>query len=77
MVTNSEWRKLNSNSHVSKNPLQPTIDHIIPIAYGYLKNISYKVIGGYDNLCICSRDYNVRKNGKFMRKQYVVNNTIN
>lgn len=38
-----------------------TIDHKISIYSGYVNNISEKIIGSIDNLCICSRSSNSSK----------------
>lgn len=44
------------------NVLYPTIDHKISISYGFKNDISPEAIGHKDNLCICSRSENSRKN---------------
>jgi len=40
---------------------EPTIDHKISKFYGFKNNILPEIIGGYDNLCICSRYANSKK----------------
>jgi len=46
------------------NPLYRTIDHKISMHAGFIKNISTEIIGNLDNLCICSRSFNSKKNTK-------------
>lgn len=70
LVTNKEWSSNNPSIHVSRNPMQPTIDHIVPVIYGFLNNITPKTIGHYDNLCICSRIQNTIKNGTYHERQW-------
>lgn len=41
-----------------------TIDHKISILYGFLNNIPHSEISKIENLCICSREVNSRKNKK-------------
>lgn len=62
LIFNEEWYKLNPNVSVSRNPLQPTIDHKIPIVYGFKNIIPAEQIGGLDNLCVCARYVNTKKN---------------
>jgi len=62
MVNNDMWYKINPNVSVSRNPLQPTIDHKISIVYGFKNNIPAEQIGGIDNLCVCARYVNTKKN---------------
>ena len=62
LITYEEWKRKRNGLHVSKNKLQPTIDHKISVVYGFNKDIEPEAIGNIDNLCICSRDINVRKN---------------
>ena len=64
LVTYAEWKKIYPNINVSNNKLQPSIDHKISVTYGFIHNISYKIIGNIKNLCICSREINVTKNYK-------------
>jgi len=46
------------------NPKYRTIDHKISIFYGFVNNIPPQIIGNINNLCICSREYNTKKNKK-------------
>jgi len=50
----------NENGHY--DPYSITIDHKMSKKYGYINNIDPKIIGGYKNLCICSRIINCAKN---------------
>ena len=68
LITYKEWKRINPEIHVSNNKLQPTVDHKVSIVYGFNNSIDAKVIGNIDNLCICSRDTNVRKNYKTNRQ---------
>jgi len=68
LITHQEWKKMYPNINVSNNRLQPSIDHKISVAYGFANKISYKIIGNIKNLCICSRDINVRKNYKIAKE---------
>lgn len=68
LVSTLEWKDKNKSISVSRNELQPTIDHKIPIAYGYIHNIDPEIIGGIENLCICSRKNNITKNSQFNNK---------
>lgn len=43
------------------NPMYRTIDHKTSIFNGYMENIEPSIIGGINNLCICSRIYNTTK----------------
>jgi len=69
LVTYAEWKVLYPGINVSNNKLQPSIDHKISVSHGFVNGISHKKIGNIENLCICSRDTNVRKNYK-TDKQY-------
>jgi hypothetical protein len=44
------------------NPNYPVIDHKISVYFGFYNNIDFKIIGGLDNLCVCSRKMNGMKN---------------
>lgn len=44
------------------HPNYPTIDHKISVYNGFINNIPYEFIGSLDNLCICSREMNNKKN---------------
>jgi hypothetical protein len=61
LIKNEEFSALNPLLHVNKNKLQPTIDHKISVYYGFVNNISYEIVGGFDNLCICSKVINSTK----------------
>jgi hypothetical protein len=52
---------LNSNDN-----RYPSIDHKIPVLYGYLNGISSKEISKFDNLCITKRIINSKK-GQFFK----------
>lgn len=43
------------------NPLYRSVDHKISIYDGFMNNVDPAIIGGFDNLCICSRAYNSEK----------------
>jgi hypothetical protein len=62
LVTNDEFFKGNPSLHSSRNPLRPTIDHKTSVMAGFKAGISPEVVGGIDNLCICSQRENSRKN---------------
>lgn len=64
LITLNEWREMNNNLSPSRNSLHPTIDHKISIVHGFVNSISPEIIGGLDNLCICARYVNVKKNYK-------------
>lgn len=49
-----------------------TIDHKISIFKGFVENIDYKIIGGIDNLCICSRRINLIKN-RMTEEEFKIN----
>jgi len=53
--------ELTSNPKDYNNPLYYTIDHKNAVLYGYLNGISPEIIGAEDNLCICSRSANSKK----------------
>ena len=61
LITTDEWYKMNPGVHVSRNKLQPTIDHKIPIIYGFKNKIPAEQIGSIDNLCVCGRNFNTSK----------------
>lgn len=48
---------LNKNTHYN-NLKHPVIDHKISIYFGFINGIDFKIIGGLNNLCICSREIN-------------------
>lgn len=48
----------------SGNKNYPTIDHKTSVSYGFKNNISPKVIGNINNLCITKRTINSSKNSK-------------
>ncbi len=62
LITHKEWKEKFPNINPSNNPDQPSIDHKISVVYGYKNKICPEIIGNIENLCICSRDTNVRKN---------------
>jgi hypothetical protein len=53
-----------TDKNMYQNELYATIDHKTSIMRGYLNNISFKEIGGIDNLCVCARVINTQKNMK-------------
>lgn len=69
LITYEEWKSKCNGQHVSKNKLQPTVDHKISVVYGFNNGIDAEVIGNINNLCVCARDTNVRKNCQ-TSKQY-------
>jgi len=54
--------ELITNKKEYNSPLYRTIDHKISVRYGFLNGISPEIIGDIDNLCICSRSNNSKKN---------------
>ncbi|MCK9154798.1 MAG: hypothetical protein M0P12_01650 [Paludibacteraceae bacterium] len=64
LITNEEFRKENPSLPLTKNKLQPTVDHKISIFYGFMNNIPPEEIAELENLCICSRVQNCIKNNK-------------
>jgi hypothetical protein len=64
LITLNEWKEMNTNLSPSRNSLHPTIDHKVSIINGFVNNISPEIIGGMDNLCICARYVNTKKNYK-------------
>ena len=44
------------------HPLYRVIDHKLSVAYGFKNNILPCIIGHLNNLCVCSRYINGRKN---------------
>lgn len=52
--------KLDKNQHYN-NETYPTIDHKISVYYGFINNIVPEEIGNINNLCICSRWSNRKK----------------
>ena len=69
LITYEEWKNKFNGQHVSSNKLQPTIDHKVSVVYGFNNDICPKIIGNINNLCICSRDTNIRK-GCRTNRQY-------
>jgi len=61
LIPNEEFQTMFPNLHVSKNRLQPTVDHIVSIAEGFSLGIPFDVTGSIRNLCICSREMNSSK----------------
>jgi hypothetical protein len=64
LVTHKEWIEKFPDISPSNNIDQPSIDHKLSIVYGYKNGIDPVVIGSIDNLCVCSRETNVKKNYK-------------
>lgn len=62
LISNDEFSKLNPNKHPANNKMQPTIDHKVSIYFGFINNIEPEIIGAKENLCVCSRSINARKN---------------
>ena len=50
------------NKEDYNNPNFPVIDHRMSIFDGFNNNISHAIVGGIDNLCICTRKINGIKN---------------
>lgn len=61
LVTNEEYRKEFPLKHLSSNPMQPTIDHMVSIFNGFYNEIDPVEIADIKNLCICSRKQNSKK----------------
>ena len=66
LVTNEEFSKMNPGLSHARNPMRPTIDHKISLIRGFKDGISPEVLGGIDNLCICSQRVNSQKNYRTM-----------
>jgi hypothetical protein len=50
------------NKNVDYNDLIfPVIDHKISVYFGFINDVDFKIIGGLDNLCICSREINGKR----------------
>ena len=69
LIGNIEFAGICPNLHINRNKLQPTIDHKTIVHMGFIKNIDHMIIGGIDNLCICSKVVNSTKN-HLSEKQY-------
>jgi len=56
---------IKDNLKLSSNSMKyPTVDHIISIHEGFLKNIIPSIIGDINNLCITKREINLLKRNK-------------
>jgi hypothetical protein len=63
LVNNEQYREVHGEDITfNSNDKQPTVDHKISIKYGFDNNIPEEVIGGIDNLCICGKGVNSKKN---------------
>jgi hypothetical protein len=59
----NEYIKQNFNLNYN-NPDYPTLDHKIPVTYGFINKISPDEIANIENLCITKRKINSSKNNK-------------
>jgi hypothetical protein len=64
LILKEQYLLENPNKHANHNVMRPTIDHQTSVLYGFLNNIDAKVIGSFDNLCICSQRTNSTKGPK-------------
>lgn len=53
--------KLTTDTNEFNSKLYATIDHKVSVFHGFKNNIDPLIIGGLNNLCICSRSYNSMK----------------
>lgn len=61
LVSNEEFIKANPDKAYSRNLLQPTVDHKISICQGFKEGTCVKIMAAIENLCICARKTNSRK----------------
>ena len=62
LITNEEFGKNNPGISLARNSMRPTIDHKVSIIRGFRDKTQASVIGGVENLCICSQRVNSQKN---------------
>jgi hypothetical protein len=72
LLNNKIFRKIHPKITLSRNKIQPTIDHKVSMFYGFKHNISAKKIGSLSNLCICGKDTNSKKQRRSYGKDYVL-----
>jgi len=61
LICNNEF---DLDIHKNNNVLQPTVDHKISVYWGFKNGISPEEISNINNLCVCSRSTNSKKNFK-------------
>ena len=59
-------KKLLCDKNDSENPMYRTVDHMIPISYGFKHQIEPELFGNIDNLCLCSQEKNQKKGNKIV-----------
>jgi len=62
LIPKEEYISMYPDRHPNTNKMGPTIDHILPVIYGFNNGILPSIIGRLDNLCICSKSKNCQKN---------------
>ena len=66
LITNDEFAKRHPGVPLARNAMRPTIDHKESVICGFKSGTPPDVIGGVDNLCVCSQSVNSQKNYRSM-----------
>ena len=70
LISNAEFQATHPGQHVTRNPLRPVVDHKISVIHGFKNNIPASVIGGLDNLCVCTQRANAQKSYRTEQEFY-------